>query len=144
MISKSCKYAIRAVLCIASRKSDERMLSITEIAKEIHAPNAFTAKIAQTLARHKIITSLKGPYGGFYMEKHQAELPLITVVNAIDGLSVFNECGLGLSNCSGKRPCPIHNDYKIVRERMFKMFNKITAKNLSQSINKGSTFINNL
>src|SRR3974377_1775310 len=99
MISKSCKYGIRAVAFTASRAGDKRKLNVGQIAKHIHAPQAFTAKILQSLARHKIITSLKGPYGGFYMEKYQLELPLLNIVHAIDGLQVFNDCGLCFRKC---------------------------------------------
>ena len=80
MISKACKYGIRAVIFVASRAADDTKLNIKQIAKEVDAPEAFTAKILQTLNKHRIITSLKGPYGGFYMEEFQMEQPVINIV----------------------------------------------------------------
>ena len=96
MISKSCKYAIRAAVFIASQAGDNKKLGVKEIADEIEAPPAFTAKILQTLNKHRIVTSLKGPYGGFYCETYQLNLPVIDIVNAIDGTAVFKECVMGL------------------------------------------------
>ena len=67
MISKSCKYAIRAVAYVASKADEGVRMSVPEIAEGIDAPAAFTAKILGSLTRHRVITSLKGPYGGFFL-----------------------------------------------------------------------------
>ena len=69
MLSKSCKYAIRAVVYVASKAGNNLKMGIKEIAKEIDAPEAFTGKILQILTKHQVISSLKGPYGGFFIEE---------------------------------------------------------------------------
>jgi len=144
MISKACKYGIRAAIFVASRADEGIKLNVKEIAKEIEAPEAFTAKILQILNKHRIITSLKGPYGGFYIEHHQLEEPVINIVNAIDGLSLFRECGLGLKNCSSKHPCPMHDKYAEVRNRLLQTFQQTTISQLAQDLNSGSSYINNI
>jgi Rrf2 family iron-sulfur cluster assembly transcriptional regulator len=144
MISKACQYGIRAVIFIASRHHAGIKLNITEIAREVDAPEAFTAKILQVLNKHRIITSLKGPYGGFFIQEFQLEKPVIHIVNAIDGMSVFNECGLGLKKCSATHPCPMHNQYKIARDALQDAFQQTTIRQLADQVNEGSSFINNL
>lgn len=144
MISKACKYGIRAVIFVASRAADDTKLNIKQIAKEVDAPEAFTAKILQTLNKHRIITSLKGPYGGFYMEEFQMEQPVINIVNAIDGMTVFNECGLGLKQCSASHPCPMHHQYKIARDALQNAFQNTSIGQLANEVNKGGSFIKNL
>ena len=144
MISKACKYGIRAVLFVASRKDDNIKLNIDDIAREVDAPEPFTAKILQSLNKMRIITSKKGPSGGFYLEDHQLHQPLLNVVRAIDGLTVFRECGLGLKQCSEIRPCPMHDQYKIARETLLKAFQETTIQQLADEVNQGSSFINNL
>lgn len=134
MISKASKYGIRAVVYIASRVGDKIKLPVKEIAKEIDVPEAFTAKILQTLSKHKIITSLKGPYGGFYIEPHQLEIPLSTIVHVIDGLSIFTECGLGLKQCSETRPCPLHKEFKAARNELDRIFKETTIKTLASRV----------
>lgn len=144
MISKACKYGIRATIFVASRAAEGLKLNVKEISKEIEAPEAFTAKILQVLNKHRIITSLKGPYGGFYIEQYQLEEPVINIVNAIDGLSVFRECGLGLKNCSSKHPCPMHDKYAEVRNTLLKTFQQTTIGQLAQDLKGGTSYINNL
>ena len=88
MISKSCKYAFRATILLASKSEEGVKLSVKEIAEEIEAPQAFTGKVLQILKKHSIINSLKGPYGGFFCEKRHLKIPAIEIVNAIDGLTM--------------------------------------------------------
>jgi len=144
MISKACQYGIRATIFIVSRHHDGVKLNISEIAREVDAPEAFMAKILQVLSKHRIITSLKGPYGGFFIENFQLEQPVIKIVNAIDGMSVFEECGLGLKQCSASHPCPMHDQYKIARDALQNAFLHTSLRKLAQEVNEGDSFIKNL
>lgn len=143
MLSKSCKYAIRATIFVASKMGKDDKPGVKQISKAIDAPEAFTAKILQTLTKHKIISSLKGPYGGFFIESYQLGQPVINIVNAVDGLSVFKECGLGLKQCSEKHPCPMHNEYKQVRNKLLKTFEETTIEKLVSTLNEGNAYISN-
>ncbi|MCC8358330.1 RrF2 family transcriptional regulator [Salinimicrobium sediminilitoris] len=143
MVSKSCKYAIRAAVFIASRANAEERFGVKEIAAEIEAPPAFTAKILRTLSKYKIITSLKGPYGGFYCEKYQLDLAVSEIVNAMDGMSVFKECVMGLHQCSDAHPCPMHYKYAGTRNELMKTFQETSVGSLAADLSKGSVFIKN-
>lgn|SRR5690554_2907796 len=143
MISKSCKYAIRAAIYIASKSKDNIKLSVKEIAKGIDAPEAFTAKVLQVLNKHRIVTSLKGPYGGFYCEKPQLKIPIINIVNAMDGLFVFRDCVLGLHECSDEHPCPMHHQYAKTRDSMLRSFQETTIAKLAGDLNDGSVHVKN-
>ena len=144
MISKACKYGIRAAIFVASQADKNIKFNVKEIAREVDAPEAFTAKILQTLNKHRIITSLKGPYGGFYIEEYQLEQPVINIVNAIDGMSVFRECGLGLKKCSEIHPCPMHAKFAVARESLRKIFQETTIDQLARELKEGTSFISNI
>lgn len=144
MISKSCKYAFRAVILLASKSEQNVKLSVKEIAEEIEAPPAFTGKVLQMLKKHNIINSLKGPYGGFFCEKRHLKLPVINIVNAIDGPSIFEECILGLHDCSSERPCPMHERHSKTKDLLIKSFEETTIENLASGLNEGHVFITNV
>ena len=143
MISKACKYGIRATIFVASKAKSGIKLNVKDIAREVEAPEAFTAKILQTLNKHRIITSLKGPYGGFFIEPYQLEQPIIVIVNAVDGMAVFSDCGLGLKRCSEQHPCPMHYQYKEAREALLKAFEETTVGQLAKDLNEGGSFLSN-
>ena len=116
MLSLSCKIAIKAVVYLASKYDRGEKSGIKEVAASINSSEHTVGKILQQLVRQNLINSMKGPSGGFYITKEQLIQPVIKIVEAIDGEEVFKECGLGLSHCSALRPCPIHDDYKKVRD----------------------------
>lgn len=117
MFSKSCEYAIRATIFIATHCFKEGKVGLKEIANEIDSPTAFTAKILQALVKNNIIKSSKGVGGGFMILKDDLKnINLSDIVMAIDGDSVFLRCGLGLSNCSEDHPCPVHEKFKFVKK----------------------------
>ncbi|GAB2541575.1 RrF2 family transcriptional regulator [Rufibacter soli] len=144
MISKACKYGIRAVVFVASRTEAGLKLNVRDISREVDAPEAFTAKILQVLSKHQLISSLKGPYGGFYLTDAQLELPLLQIVEAIDGMTIFKECGLGLKQCSEVHPCPMHDRFKAAREALKDVFAKTTVRQLALELKEGTSFITNL
>lgn len=141
MFSKACEYGIRAVIYIWSQNNKGIKLGIKDICREIDAPEFFTAKILQSLAKQGIISSAKGPNGGFYIEKEQENLALIDLVTAIDGNQIFEGCGLGLKVCSEVNPCPIHYQFKSIREQLKTMLVGTSIKDLAGDLEKGNVFL---
>lgn len=143
MFSKACEYAIRAVLYISIKSIDGSKLGIKEIAKEIDSPEPFTAKILQTLSREGIISSIKGPNGGFYLEPKAKPIPLNAIVKAIDGEDILHSCALGLKQCSDKFPCPIHDEIKAYKGRLRDVMMGTTVQQLTKDLARGKTFLKN-
>ena len=107
MLSLTCKIAIKAVIYLASKHGNGVNAGIREIAGDINANEHTVGKLLQILVKQSVINSVNGPSGGFRISREQIQLPVITIVEAIDGKRVFQECGLGLSKCSSEHPCPI-------------------------------------
>jgi Rrf2 family protein len=144
MFSKACEYGIRAVIYISSENKAGRKVSIQEICEAIEAPNHFTAKILQILSRNRIVNSQKGVHGGFYLDKFQSDLKLISIVEAIDGKALFTGCGLGLKQCSEKEPCPIHDKFKSIRNALKNMLEQTTIEELGKKLKTGKSVLKTL
>lgn len=142
MFSKACEYGIKASIFIAINSFEGKRVTPKEIAKEINSPQAFTAKILQTLVKHKIIDSVKGAYGGFEIEKTNiSSVTLSQIVNAIDGDDIYNGCGLGLDKCNENHPCPVHDKFKDIRDELKLMLESTTLKELALNIQSGISFL---
>jgi Rrf2 family protein len=141
MLSHTCKTAIRAVIFLASKTDQGTRSGILEIADIIDASEHTVGKLLQVLVKHGVINSTKGPSGGFYISASQKRQPIINIVEAIDGRELFKECGLGLSKCSSRHPCPIHNDYKAVRDMFEKLCHEKTIADLGGPVNEGLTYL---
>lgn len=144
MFSKACEYGIRATLFIASESLEGRRPSLKQIANESDSPVAFIAKILQKLVKKQVIQSLKGPTGGFEIEpKSLNTINLSQIVKAIDGDSIYTGCGLGLNLCDAMNPCPVHDQFKIIREGLKEMLERTLITDLAAKLNAGESTINN-
>jgi Rrf2 family protein len=142
MFSKTCEYAIKASIYIASQSLENKRVGIKEIAQEIASPEAFTAKILQVLSKNHLVDSVKGPNGGF--EIQPAKLPttmLAQIVKAVDGDNIFISCGLGLKNCSAKNPCPLHNQFAKIRHDISRLLDNTSLADLANGLSSGLTFL---
>jgi Rrf2 family protein len=141
MFTKSCEYAIKAVIYIANQSLDNKRVKLHDIVKHVESPPAFTAKILQELAKNQIIVSQTGPNGGFEISKSDMkEIRLSEIVRVIDGDSIYKGCGLGLSQCSESKPCPIHKKFAKVRNELRKMLDSTTIYELAVGI-KTTTYL---
>jgi Rrf2 family protein len=111
MLSKSSKYAIRAVLYISNYSNKHTKIGSKQIAEELHIPAPFLAKTLQELTKKNIISSVKGPHGGFYLSPENNEKTLLEIIECIDGLHKFESCFLGQEECNSINPCVIHHLY---------------------------------
>lgn len=144
MFTKACEYALRAVLFISLKSVKGARLGIPEIAKEIDAPLPFTAKILQTLAREGIISSIKGPNGGFFIDPKSKPVSLARIVKVIDGSDdALHTCTLGLKECSDKFPCPIHHEVKQFKDRLRKVMQEKIVQDMIPDLVNGKTFLKN-
>lgn len=141
MFSKACEYGIRAVIYIVAKSKIDHRVGIRDICKEIEAPEHFTAKILQNLSRIGLVSSVKGPHGGFYIEEDAEDIRLIDIVSAIDGNRLFTGCGLGFKECSEARPCPIHDDFKKLRDDLTAMLERTTVQAVTEDLEKGLVFL---
>ncbi|CAN5504122.1 Rrf2 family transcriptional regulator [soil metagenome] len=142
MFSKACEYGIKASIYIAKQSQYDKKVSLKDVAGAIESPAAYTSKILQLLSRKGIINSSKGPTGGFSMDKQAlGKVKLSTIVSAIDGDAIYNGCGLGLERCNAKKPCPVHNEFKVIRSELKKMLETTTIKSLAADLTNGLSFL---
>ncbi|MFN8242054.1 MAG: Rrf2 family transcriptional regulator [Bacteroidales bacterium] len=140
MLSSSSKYGIRAVTYIASKSLKNEKIGIKQISEDLGLPTPFLAKILQLLARQKILSSSKGPHGGFSLLRKPSEISLYDIIVTIDGPDIFENCVIHNTTCgcvaSEKLICPIHKEYSRVRTDMVNLFRKKTISSLVRAAGK--------
>ncbi|MGE5499269.1 MAG: RrF2 family transcriptional regulator [Syntrophothermus sp.] len=125
IFSKKCEYGLQAVLFLAAKMYDD-VVRVDVISNELNIPKEFISKILQSLRENGIIESKKGKTGGFALAKDPSQIKLIDIVEAIDGLGVFNTCVLGFPNCTPNHPCPVHDKWGNLRTEAYKMLSEET------------------
>lgn len=143
IFSKACEYGIRATIYVAHQSLDNTRANLKDISLEIGSPEAYTAKILQTLVKHNIIISIKGSMGGFEIApKQMKKIRLEDIVTAIDG--GFNDkiCVLGLKACSQLHPCPVHDKYKHIKSDFKAMIENTSLFEMTSGLKEGLTCVN--
>ncbi|WP_336517360.1 Rrf2 family transcriptional regulator [Pollutibacter soli] len=141
MFSKTCEHAIRAMIFVAQKSRMGEKTGIREIAKAVDSPEQFIAKILQDLSRKGLVRSLKGPTGGFFHDEHTLNRPIADIVKALDGDKIFKNCALGLKQCSESHPCPLHEEFKKLRNGISLLLEKTTLSKCSEVQAKHLVFL---
>jgi Rrf2 family protein len=142
MLSKACEYGLRALIFIVSETANnEARVDIKTISEAIDSPQHFTAKILQQLSRANIIESVKGPNGGFYATDRTEETKIIEVMRLMGGEHRFDSCLLGLEQCSEESPCPLHHDFRDIKQKLNRIFEKTSLGELANDLNTRDRFL---
>ncbi len=141
MLTNASKYAIRAVLFLAKCSKDNKKYGVKDIAEKVDVPVHFIAKLLQPLAKGGIISSVKGPHGGFYFTPENGKHNVCDIVNLIEGKPIFEECFMGLPECGEKNPCPVHYIVAPFKEEMLKKFKHQTLSDFAKEIEKDGSYL---
>ncbi|WP_127025123.1 RrF2 family transcriptional regulator [Flagellimonas beolgyonensis] len=141
MLTNACKYAIRAVVYLAIHSDVNHKLGAKNIAEELEVPQPFLAQMLRKLTTNKLVSSSKGPGGGFFMDEGNMENTLWQVVSCIDGDYKFDDCFLGLSKCNNENPCPVHHIVSPFKEEILCNFKDKTIAKLVTEMEQNGMII---
>lgn len=108
MLSRTAEYAVRAVIVLA-REYGQRTVSADEIASILGAPRNYLSKTLNALARRGVLTSARGPGGGFSLAVAPDVLTVADIVEVFADASADDaRCVLRDSPCDPANPCAAH------------------------------------
>ncbi len=131
MITNSSKYAIKALLYLASLPSDE-WVQVSAVAERIDVPGPYLAKLMKQLARQEMIESKRGVSGGVRLKSK--DLNLFDICKSLDDPIVKAACFLNAEACSGDSPCPFHNEWGAIRQRFLSFLQRSTLRRYSAEL----------
>ena len=100
MFTQTVEYALRAMVCLASRPEEPQ--SNSQIAATTKVPSAYLSKVLQKLAKARLVHGQRGVQGGFVLSQPAAEITILQIVSAVDPIQRIRTCPLGLAGA--RRP----------------------------------------
>lgn len=100
-ISEAANLGIHAMACLVGFGPD-RTVAVTEISDLLNVSKDHLGKVLQRLAKVGMVTSRRGPKGGFTIAKEAEQTTLLEILEAIDGPMTKNTCLLGEPLCGGQ------------------------------------------
>ena len=135
IFSNPTEYAIRGLGELACRCSgDTGVMLLDRLVEGTDLPRDFLAKIFQQLVRAGILRSSRGRGGGFALARPAHQITLLQIVEAIEGPQTMDRCVVGLAQCNDHMPCPQHDLYKPIRQRLRDYLETTTVADMAASL----------
>ena len=96
-LSEAASIALHSVALMAG--SPGSLFSVKQIARRLGVSANHLAKVMQRLVKSDILSSSRGPKGGFSMALPLEQVSLLDIYEAIDGRLSNNPCILNRKNC---------------------------------------------
>jgi len=98
-VSEAAALAVHAAALLACTK--RRTLTAREVSRALRASEAHLAKVLQRLAAAGLVSSTRGPHGGFALAGDPREITLLKVWEAIEGHLRPEKCLFDSPICGG-------------------------------------------
>ena len=135
MLSHKAKYALRALLMLARRPSEE-LLQVAEIAEVESVPRKFLEAILGELAKDGVLSSQRGKGGGYRLARPADTITFGQIVRLIDGplapvpcasVTRYRRC----NDCPDERTCAIRHVMRRVRDAMADVLDRTTLADVA-------------
>ena len=114
MLSVTADYALRAIVFLA--RHEGQAMRADAIAAATGAPRNYMAKTLHALAKARLVTSARGPQGGFTLACPPDTLTIAQVIDCFDEPRRQPRCLLGAGPCDPERPCLAHSRWIRIQE----------------------------
>lgn len=127
-VSEAANLAIHALSYLA-QNPEEQPISTVQVAEELGASNNHLSKVFQRLTKVGLVTSIRGPRGGFCLAWAPDEITLLEVYEAIDGTLAKDSCLFGHLECD-RKTCVFGNLVTDIQKQVDKYFSNTTLADL--------------
>ncbi|OQY32595.1 MAG: hypothetical protein B6241_10510 [Spirochaetaceae bacterium 4572_59] len=131
-ISEGCSLAFHGLALIA--ENAPKRLNVKSVAAELQASEAHLAKVFQRLNKAGIISSVRGPSGGFVLNGPADEVSFLNVYEALEGVIKLNRCPLGKAVCSFNK-CIFQGKLTKITRDMYKALDEIKLSDFTAEKN---------
>lgn len=135
-LSTKGQYGVRAMFEIA-RNCDKGPVTIKEISERQDVSVAYLEQILNQLRKSGIINSVKGPGGGYVLNKAADKISIGEILRELEGPVAITSCLDPKEGCLRIEGCVTHLLWKSLGENIEMFLNSMTLKDLLD----GSEFI---
>lgn len=130
-ISRKIEYGTRAMVFLASLP-EGMTTSFREIARQMDIPEEFLAKILKTLVRAKLVKSVRGSHGGYFLAVPASRITFLQVIEAVEGPVSLNVCTeQEHPGCQFTGSCTLYSVWRQGQERMLEVYRGVTLDKLA-------------
>jgi len=122
------RYAVTAMLDLALH-TDQRPVTLAGISRRQGISLSYLEQLFTRLRRHGLVSSTRGPGGGYSLSRSAHEIPVAEVVAAVDERVDATRCG-GKGDCQHGQRCLTHDLWTELSEQVYTFLNDISVGQL--------------
>jgi len=127
------RYAVTAMLDVAIHAATGPV-SLADISERQAISLSYLEQLFSRLRKHGLVTSIRGPGGGYRLGKCSAQIAVADVISAVDESVNATRCG-GKGDCQGGNQCLTHSLWSDLSKRIEEFLQGITLSELVEQRN---------
>lgn len=84
-LTRASSYALHAMAYMAGQKKPDNPVASHKIAEAKDIPDRFLLKVLKPLVDAGVLTSVKGPHGGYKLARGASDITMLEILEAVDG-----------------------------------------------------------
>ena len=122
------RYAVTAMLDLALHEG-KSPIALAEISERQGISLSYLEQLFSRLRKQELVSSTRGPGGGYQLGKTMNEISVASVISAVDEKVDARKCS-GEKNCQGDERCLTHELWEELSDQIYIFLNKITLGEL--------------
>ncbi len=122
------RFAVTAMVDLALRQT-RGPVTLAAISERQHISLSYLEQLFGKLRRHKLVTSVRGPGGGYNLARQPQTITVAEIISAVDEPLDATQCG-GKENCHDDRRCMTHDLLATLNEKMQNYLSSVTLGDL--------------
>ena len=122
------RFAVTAMLDLAMRQN-RGPVTLAAISERQHISLSYLEQLFGKLRRAKLVSSVRGPGGGYNLAQAAQGITIAEIVRAVDEPLDATQCG-GKENCHEEKRCMTHDLWATLNEKMHEYLTSVTLADL--------------
>ena len=122
------RFAVTAMVDLAMRQS-RGPVTLAAISERQHISLSYLEQLFGKLRRAKLVSSVRGPGGGYNLAQPAQGITVADIVSAVDEPLDATQCG-GKENCHDDKRCMTHDLWATLNEKMHEYLSSVTLADL--------------
>ena len=122
------RFAVTAMVDLALRQN-RGPVTLAAISERQHISLSYLEQLFGKLRRAALVSSVRGPGGGYNLAQPPAAITVADIVTAVDEPMDATQCG-GKENCHDEKRCMTHDLWATLNEKMHEYLSSVTLADL--------------
>jgi Rrf2 family iron-sulfur cluster assembly transcriptional regulator len=122
------RFAVTAMVDLAMRQN-RGPVTLAGISERQHISLSYLEQLFGKLRRAKLVSSVRGPGGGYNLAQAAQGISVADIVTAVDEPLDATQCG-GKENCHDDKRCMTHDLWATLNEKMHEYLSSVTLADL--------------